>query len=596
MTYHNPLSIFSDSQLQQIYDGNLKAVKKELMLQFQLEESVTINLNGKELDKNGVIKLLEEIERDLGLHAEIFKNKDLLRFLEDGNLKLFEDARSEEDEVDDRYYETIIDMIIRKLNNITANCANQPGFKSNKKLKSIFKFTESLQPHQQTAAYQLAYEIIDQKVIKIRSSFTTPFKQNDRYSFRQEIHKHVDNSFYNQFQYLPPHFENAKRTYGVWCNNVVVAEPLENKAKLRDFDKETLRTIARAAEIASNHHNAAGNRSIVRQINEHLSTDTNTSGLMVFFILLFAGFRIAMFISRESKTNISDYKIKVPQTSRQSPVVIEDNINFDKGYFKAFPEIIEHKNYTELIYDTPILPRQIKNNNLKIPAEIKKRHAGTTREIHLTFKDQNFSKIKLNYKTVFDFTNTYFTYDLIKYTAPKFPIEIKSYPESYNKMEVNISKYDSKSFKVLEEEKYRVKYIDNGESFVKEGKISIKTEDNYSLEEGPLDSILLAAIIKTTSKLNNQKIKSNRLANFKDIYHHLPLDAKVDRPNSITIKKLGAIKLVTDGLENIYGIDVSGPSYYGLGIVDRSTQKLSYYQAVIATKGETIDVIKVLFK
>ena len=255
MNYHNPLSIFSDSQLQHIYDGNLRAVKKELMLQFQLEESVTINLNGKELDKNGVIKLLEEIERDLGLHTEIFRNKDLLRFLEEGDLRLFENQTLEDDKITEKHYKLIIDKVIKKLNYITGNYIKQAKPTTNKKLKIILKFAEDLEPHQKMQAYLTAYEIIDKKVRKARDLFTSPFISPGKLAFHPEIHNLIDPTFYKQFQYLPEHFENIKRNYGIWCNNVVVVKSWKSVENLKQYDKNTLRTIRSAAEIASNHHN-----------------------------------------------------------------------------------------------------------------------------------------------------------------------------------------------------------------------------------------------------------------------------------------------------------------------------------------------------
>ena len=574
MNYHNPLSIFSESQLQHIYDGNLKAVKKELMLQFQLEESVTLNLNGKELDKNGVIKFLEEIESDLGLQVEIFKNKNLLHFLEDGDLKLFEYEVSADDEVDEKYYEQIIDMIIRKLNHITGKCASQTSFKSNKKLKTIFKFTHSLEPYQQTQAYQLAYEIIDQKVRKTRSSFSTPFKPNNRHSFHPEIHKLVDSSFYNQFQYLPPHFENAKRTYGVWCNNVVVAEPLENKARLRDFDKETLRTIARAAEIASNHYNAAGNRSIVRNINEYLSPNTNISGISIFFFIMFAFFKIAVFMSKSSKTNISDYSVTIPKSNKNNSIATYNKINYNKGYFKASPQIDEYENYTELTYETTLLPSQLKDNYLKIPSEIKTKYAGSKRELRLTFQDTNFPKVQLKYRTLFDFRQNYFTYDLIESQEINYPVTLKSYPTAFKKMEVNISRMNTSTFQAVSEKKYYISYKD-GQSQITEGNNNIKPNSKYATQKGSNDSTQLVKIFKILDDLDNYEIK-NAEQLFKNYHRNATLTSK--------------------GIQKEFCLTLTSPDYNGLGIIDQATQKLNYYQAVIPRGLTNIDVIKVVFK
>ncbi len=286
MNYQNPLSILSESQLQQIYDGNLKAVKKELMLQFQLEESVTLNLNGRELDKNGVIKLLEEIESDIGLHAKIFKNKNLLHFLEDGDLRLFEDEAFNFDEPSKNNHSTIIDTIIKKINFITGQCVRLPNDKSNKKLETIFKFTKRLAPHQQTEAYQMAYEITGRKIKKIKL-ITDPLDPKNKRKLIPDIHTIVDQNYYDQFNYLPLQFERFKHNYVLWCNNIVIVKPWNSINNLKHLDDETLRTIRTAAEIANKY---PSNESIIYDITRHLNRHKDTIviliTILIFIVLL----------------------------------------------------------------------------------------------------------------------------------------------------------------------------------------------------------------------------------------------------------------------------------------------------------------------
>ena len=296
MNYSCPLSIFSESQLQHIYEGNLKLVKKEILLNFQLEDSVTIKLKNKEWDKNSIIKKIEEIEDNVELHSNIFRNPLLLEFLENGNLDLFDNKKSLDYEVDEEHYDIIVEMMVKKLDGITALCVANPGYSNNNKLKMIYEYTETLSPVLQAQAYQRSYEIVSQKVRKLKSNYHSPYKANSTRYFLPEIHKQVNPAFYAQFLYLPEHFEYSKRSYGIWCNNVVVAEAFVEGRRLREFDRETLNTIAKAAKIASDHYNTNGNLNVVKQINEYLYSEED-SGYRVFFYAILFIIKLAVILS-----------------------------------------------------------------------------------------------------------------------------------------------------------------------------------------------------------------------------------------------------------------------------------------------------------
>ena len=89
MSYFCPLTIFNEDQLEKVYAGDIYGVKKEILLHFQFESNSTIRIGSRELDKNGVLELFADLEKDLALHTVIFQNPNIRKYLESEDLSLF---------------------------------------------------------------------------------------------------------------------------------------------------------------------------------------------------------------------------------------------------------------------------------------------------------------------------------------------------------------------------------------------------------------------------------------------------------------------------------------------------------------------------
>jgi hypothetical protein len=92
MQYVNPFKAFNLTEdLESIDNKTLRRLKKRYLAEFELQESTTIQINGKTFDKNGLIFFLEQLQdkNTLHNHFKIFNNKPLLDFLENGNLSIF---------------------------------------------------------------------------------------------------------------------------------------------------------------------------------------------------------------------------------------------------------------------------------------------------------------------------------------------------------------------------------------------------------------------------------------------------------------------------------------------------------------------------
>lgn len=88
MKYLNPFHTLeiTPELLEVDASGELKMLRQRLLAEFELHETATLTLQGKELDKAGVLFLIAELENEAHreYHAHIFRNPQIRSFLEDG--------------------------------------------------------------------------------------------------------------------------------------------------------------------------------------------------------------------------------------------------------------------------------------------------------------------------------------------------------------------------------------------------------------------------------------------------------------------------------------------------------------------------------
>ncbi len=72
--------------------GMIKKAKKRWIAEFDVQNSPTIMVKDKELDKNAILQLFEQFENEqtIEFHTEIYKRPELLNFLESGDPAIFQ--------------------------------------------------------------------------------------------------------------------------------------------------------------------------------------------------------------------------------------------------------------------------------------------------------------------------------------------------------------------------------------------------------------------------------------------------------------------------------------------------------------------------
>jgi hypothetical protein len=91
MLYTSPFELLNlpSAELQQMDRRMLQLKKKQLMAELQLQGSGLITIGNKELTKNDIVQLFEQLEQDdaLAFHAAIAADPALLQFLQTGKIK-----------------------------------------------------------------------------------------------------------------------------------------------------------------------------------------------------------------------------------------------------------------------------------------------------------------------------------------------------------------------------------------------------------------------------------------------------------------------------------------------------------------------------
>ena len=90
--YKSPLHILPNYDFSRLNPKDLKRLRKELSLQFELKQTTEIILNEHTFDKETLLKNIAELTENGAFHQQIFQRPLLLDFLENGNLAFFETA------------------------------------------------------------------------------------------------------------------------------------------------------------------------------------------------------------------------------------------------------------------------------------------------------------------------------------------------------------------------------------------------------------------------------------------------------------------------------------------------------------------------
>lgn len=88
--YKSPLHLLPNYDFTRLNPKDLRRLRKELLLQFELKQTTQIVLNDHTFDKETLLKNIAALTRNGHFHQQIFEQPLLLDFLENGNIAFFE--------------------------------------------------------------------------------------------------------------------------------------------------------------------------------------------------------------------------------------------------------------------------------------------------------------------------------------------------------------------------------------------------------------------------------------------------------------------------------------------------------------------------
>lgn len=320
MPYHSPLHIFDGKNLSGVDEASLKRLKKELLLQFDLQQQTTIRLNGQEYDKASLLAAFDELKTDAEFHLRLYRNKDLLNFLEKGEVRFFENKKNRVDWNDPVFWSWVEPFFIEKLGDTIFECVMVKGFTSINRLRAIKISEFQLPPDKKDQAYAKTFAHFDFFFTSGLLKILVPFTKNSDSVFKKDTLEYLHLHHINVLKELPREiFQPVITAYGQLANHIL-GKTFYRSRSLSDFSRETLRNLHNATQISLfNNPEDRQIKRIAKSIHQELYKNKKLEGgsiwqVIASFVLMFIVFGPAMCPSKKQNGANESYGIPLTYT------------------------------------------------------------------------------------------------------------------------------------------------------------------------------------------------------------------------------------------------------------------------------------------
>lgn len=324
MTYHSPLHIFDGKNISFEDANSLKKLRQEMLLQFDLQQQTTIQINGVEYDKAAILSFFEELKTDGEFHLRIYQNKDLLNFLEKGDFQFFSNSNNWKTPEDPAFQEWVAPYFIDKLSDSIYKCAEEKGFRSMNRLHTLNKSGFPMPDEIKDRVYAKTFSFLKKTVANAHHAAIDPFIENSDRVFKKETHEYLQPHYFNVLKALPSAiFHPVMKSYSQ-VGMQLLRKAFYKDRLFSDFSKNDLRMLSQAADIYL-HENPDDKE--VKKLSKDLRSNIYGGGEKT-GIDFGAGFALKLFIfiiilaariSTCSSNKKSNYSISYPQANYQSP-------------------------------------------------------------------------------------------------------------------------------------------------------------------------------------------------------------------------------------------------------------------------------------
>lgn len=250
MKYTSPLHLLPAHNNVTLDGTGLKRWKQELLLQFELNQSATLEINEQEYDKNSILAAFELLKDSPEHHLRLYANTSLLDFIEHGYIDFFDHPKNWADWINKGYLEWLRPGFIEQFGNLVYECTSKQDEASKKALKKIYDSGFVLPEAWRDEAYQKTYRLLSHHIELAEATLHEDpvFIGEKVASLKPGIDEYLNEHYTDILDILPNNFEGIRQDYGDFAHNVIYYAFSEGR-RYYHLDKETMLTVAKAAEI-----------------------------------------------------------------------------------------------------------------------------------------------------------------------------------------------------------------------------------------------------------------------------------------------------------------------------------------------------------
>ncbi len=323
--YTSPFHLLPTRNTHVLTADGLKRWKKELMLQFDLNQNAVIDIDGKEYDKNDILQVFDLLKDRPDFHLRLYQNKPLLNFIEKGDVSFFEREKNWEDFWDTSYRDWVGQWFIPAYDSMVYGLVEDKSFQSLEALRNLQSSKFHLPESWGYEAHQKAFRHLSQFIEKADVALDNmPPAESPRIELQEKIREYVDMYYANLLKILPEQFEGLRRQYGNFAHNVI-ASIFYKERKFKDIERGSLITLRDAARIDIEIRDDDYSKGLLPLIEQYLLGERQTSSKEKSNYWLWILFVVAIFalrVCRHMPSNNNEFA--------NTTIINYDNIDYFK--------------------------------------------------------------------------------------------------------------------------------------------------------------------------------------------------------------------------------------------------------------------------
>lgn len=224
MAYLNPFHILAHHVREgdKIDKALLRKVKKRLLSEFELLGTSTIIVGAQEFDKHAILQFFDKLEKDKSLyqHWQVFNNKPLLAFLEEGDLNYLKRSGAMADLLEDeQLFQYIRPHIVEQFNDALYDAVRKIDIRLTRLLSQNI---QQLPNKPETEAYQKTYRYLRSRIQDLDLTGKTILRPNERV-LDSEIEDFLHPSFMAIMNLLADHyFKQLRNEYAIQLEKMAI--------------------------------------------------------------------------------------------------------------------------------------------------------------------------------------------------------------------------------------------------------------------------------------------------------------------------------------------------------------------------------------